>query len=110
MAKGLISFYNSFGKNYGHVTDVSDPHFAHLAGRFAKMRWWGLIEAMPEGDGDPRGWWRVTNLGEDYILNGALVPEYVHTYSGNNTEPEGKMVGIQDALGKKFDLEKALSK
>jgi hypothetical protein len=111
MAKCLVLFYQSFGEDYGYIHDVVDPYFARHGGRFAKLRFWGLVEERPitRTDGGSAGWWKVTKLGVDFLKGEAKVLKYVYTYSGEFDEPEGAPVGIDEVSDEKFDLREIMA-
>lgn len=53
-------------------------------GDWAKLRYWGLIEAMPNDDAAKRasGYWRITERGYEALRTNALVPTHVVLYDG----------------------------
>lgn len=78
------------------------------AGDDAKLVYWGLtLEAHEKRpDGGRAGWWRLTPDGVRFILGTLYVPKYAHVYDGRLVSPKfsGPLIGIRDALGKRFDL------
>jgi hypothetical protein len=74
-------------------------------GEATRLRHWGLVErddAVRE-DGGKSGFWRVTPLGEQFILRQATIPKYVYTFNNQVLERGGPEVDIVECLGKKFD-------
>ena len=75
-------------------------------GDYAKLRFWGLIEAMPNSDSNKRssGMWRLTHLGREFVFGRTTVSAicyYRHPEGGVlGFEPE--QISIVEALGKHF--------
>jgi hypothetical protein len=74
-------------------------------GDATRLAHWGLVEQESERrpDGGKSGFWRVTPLGERFLLGDATIPKYVYVYDGRALRSGGPQVSIRDALGKKFD-------
>lgn len=52
-----------------------------------KLRYWGLVVKDPRAAGQEKsGWWRVTALGEDFLVRGTRVTRFVWTYRGEVME------------------------
>ncbi len=93
--------------SYIAETAVGNPRrAAAVRGDWAKMKYWGLIEEKPgsRDDGSPRvGYWRLTQLGRQFVAREVKVPAYVYIY---NSEPMQKtveeMITIDDALSTDF--------
>jgi hypothetical protein len=83
-------------------------------GDYAKLRYFGLIEAKhdPEKARErgtrTSGLWRVTKLGRDFIDARARVPSFVVVYDGNVVEKSSTGIDVRDALGKRFSYEKLM--
>lgn len=104
MASALIAVYRANGRDWGKVTDL----LTHRQNAdFAKLAHWGLIQADDghREDGSKRtGVWRVTFVGELWLLGKTTVAKYVRVYNGRRlTFVEDEQVGIRDALGDEFD-------
>lgn len=80
-------------------------------GHCSQLRHWKLVEQEPESrpDGGQSGWWRVTGLGEAFLLEHATISKYVYVYDGEVLREEGKSVSIRDALGKKFNYQELIN-
>lgn len=102
-ARALIVAYRTYGKEYGHVPSLE--HIARIGGEWAGLARWSLVEELQEKreDGGRAGWWRVTDLGERFVLDTLRVPKYVRIYDNRVLGHEGELVGIRDALGHTFD-------
>lgn len=70
----------------------------------SELRHWGLVEQESERreDGGRSGWWRVTDLGERFVLGQATIPKYAWVYNGRCFKQGGEQVTVHDALGKSF--------
>lgn len=79
----------------------------------AKLRYWGLIEEMPEGrdDGSPHaGFYKITELGKQFVARTVRVPMYVHLYNGNPLKrPAAETIDIYEALGEKFNYNELMA-
>ena len=73
----------------------------------AKMRFYGLVEAMPNTD-DPTkthsGMWRLTPLGRQFVQGAATVQKYVWVYRSVLKRSGGPQIRLSDCFGKKFDI------
>lgn len=73
----------------------------------AKLRYWGLIEEQPGGrdDGNPHsGFYKITDLGKEFVARKARVPMYVFLYNGKPLRrPDTETIDIYEALGEKFN-------
>lgn len=101
-AAALIALHRACGREYGHMPTILNRKQADET----KMVYWGLIEAQPgeRDDGSRRnGWWRVTELGIDFIHENLKVERHALVYDSKCIALEGEMVGIRDCLGEKFD-------
>lgn len=106
MAVALIALYRAAGRTYGHLPTILQDKQAWVSDE-AKLRYWGLIEELPEKreDGGRAGWWRLTQLGEDFVRARAAVPRHARIYDGRCLELVGKQTSIRDALGTKFNYD-----
>lgn len=107
-AQALILFYKIGGTTeYVHVNQLKDLGYKGQ-GDASRLRFWGLVEEEPatRPDGGRAGYWRVTQLGEQFIMNLTSIPKYVRVYDGRvlNFVP-APLITIKDALGTKFDYD-----
>lgn len=103
MARSLIHMYRINGKGWVHVRAIGAQSREE-----GKLAYWGLVEEQVGTGlhGGRAGYWRVTDAGENFILNGKLVPKYARVYNGRVLGfDHSEMVGIKDALGTKFSYE-----
>lgn len=102
MARELIRCYRAAGTNWFHVPTI----IGHNGGDLLKTRYWGLMEeetTVRRDDGGRAGYWRITSLGEAFILRQLKVPKRAHVYDGRRLRLDGPDVSIDDCLGKKFN-------
>lgn len=100
MARALISLWRTSDHQFVHAPSLpGDTH------EMSQLVWWGLIaeEAARREDGGRAGWWRVTDLGERFVLCQARVPKYARIYDGRCLGVHGDLVSIRDCLGDRFD-------
>jgi hypothetical protein len=106
----LVALYNAHaGDSYIHLSSLLareriTSHDTQVAAR------WGLIEEerIIREDGGRAGYWRLTTLGEQFVLGRAKVQKYALTFGTKFLGTEGDEISIQDVLGKKFDLQELL--
>lgn len=65
---------------------------------FPKLRHWGLVEA------GPRGHYRLTQLGEDFVAGKVRLPEAMLSYNDTFLGFTGQPIDIYEALGTTFNL------
>jgi hypothetical protein len=79
---------------------------AAVRGDWAKLKFWGLIEEKPEtrADGSPRvGYWRLTQLGRQFINREVKVASHVYIYNGEPLQRSvDEQITIDDALTTEF--------
>lgn len=105
MARNLIQLYRKTiadGDGYYHVNDFAKPYGG---GDFAKLRFWGLIEAEPDvfdPDKKSSGMWRITEKGKMFCRNEYSVPKKIIFLDGRMLEEGKEYTHIVECLGKKF--------
>lgn len=92
--------------------NLSPKMKAAIRGDWAKLKYWGLLEESPleRPDGSDRaGFYKITNLGRDFVGARVSVAKYVFLYnqtllglSDGNYAP-AELTWIVDALGEKFN-------
>jgi hypothetical protein len=102
MARSLMLMYRVGGRDWVHVPSQVGARSREEG----KLAYWGLVEEEKalRPDGGRTGYWRVTRIGELFVLNKCTVPKYARIYNGElvNLDPN-EQVSIVDALGTKFD-------
>jgi hypothetical protein len=113
-AYALIELWNmARDKAWVHVNDIKiykNMTAATLGGRFASLRYWGLIEDRFNTDTKKRcsGYWRITDLGCEFVLNRVRIPKTWRVFDMQQYYSEGAQVNIKQCLGKKFNYAEVL--
>lgn len=114
MAYGLVLLYqydrqhrDQYVRLETYFSSIPNVSVTVMAGGdIAKLRYWGLIEPQPgeREDGSWRlGFYRITQLGRDFVLGQITVSSHVHIYNQKVLGFEGETVSIQQVLSKKFN-------
>ena len=86
---------------------------AAIRGDWAKLKFWGLIEEKPEmrKDGSKRiGYWRLTQLGRQFVDREVKVSSHVYIYNGEPLQRSADdQITIDDALGTEFSYAEIMS-
>lgn len=81
--------------------------------QYSTLKYWGLIESKPNVD-DPSkkcsGLWRITELGQRFVLGKIRLPERVWHYNDVCYGFSGKRITIFDAIGNRFHYRQMMSK
>lgn len=106
--KLLIQMYNSKTEYIHIMKKLSPPD-----GRYARMRFWGLIEArgdVPKGDVKASGFWKITDKGRQFVENRIRVPKKVKVFNNHSYGfIDDESVSIYEVLGKKFSYSELMS-
>lgn len=109
-AYALIIFYRLGGTTdfvySGRLKDRG--HRGH--GDASRLTHWRLVvrDEEPREDGGKAGYWKVTALGEAFVLNRKTIPKYAYIYDGRCLRFDGPPVTIRDALGKRFNYDELM--
>jgi hypothetical protein len=117
MAYTLILLHRHFSvdKSWLHVpkflSQMSAIGSAVRGGDFAKLRYWGLLEAKQDEkkadkrkDGSKRvGFYRMTDKGHQFVKGEIKIPTAALVYNGKHFGFTPGEVTIQEALGKEFN-------
>lgn len=105
MGRALVIMYRAAGTEWQDKT-VTLRGVGAAARDESLLRYWGLLEeaAVRREDGGRAGWWRVTDLGRDFVLERIKVDKYVYVYDRECLGSDGPTVSIRDCLGTRFDL------
>ena len=78
---------------------------------FAKLRFWNLIESRRDFklDGNSAGFWRITNLGYDFVAGNIEVPSKIKIYNNEKYGRSEALTTIQKSLGKKFNYRELMN-
>lgn len=113
-ARAVAALYKEHGLKFGHMAQVARKHLPESAtqgGYLVLSQHWGLIESEPvvRGDVGRTGFWRVTDLGEDWLAGEAQVPMYAHIFNSDLLALDGPLVTREDALGEHFDFRELMA-
>lgn len=99
-------------KKWFHVTDDIGVSYK-IGGRFAKLRFWGLIEEKKkefcETEKRTSGMWAITDDGIKFIEGVITVPKYAKLYNMGFYGFEGNEVNVHEALSTKFNYSELMS-
>lgn len=105
MAHILVQMYRHQNDEDGRWVHV--PSLGTAGGDPIKTRHWKLIEErqVQRDDGSSRaGWWRLTQLGQDFVCNRVRIPKHARLYDGRCLGLDStETVSITDCLGTKFN-------
>jgi|ERR1700679_3642900 len=104
MALSLITLYKRFGRNPVRINKELSRGGMGLAGEYAKLRYWGLLEKTED-----TGRWRVTETGEAFVLNQISVPKHVLLRNRKFLGLTGVLITVETALGDKFSYRELMS-
>lgn len=113
MAYALILLHRHFEKSPGwlhvpeYLTEMVKLGSTIRGGDFAKLRYWGLLEEMPEKkDGTKKaGYYRMPEKGHQFAKGEVKVPKVVFLYNDNFLGFGPGEVTIHECLGKEFNYE-----
>lgn len=115
MARVLIVCYPSFRDYPGRFLDVVNycaTKHDFVASNHALLVAWGLLEKK-EGDrpdGSSRNsMYRLTKLGEQFVLNQVRVPSHWYFYDDEALGPADGTISIAEALGNHFDYRELMA-
>lgn len=100
MARVLIAQWRTHGRSYAHTARLV-PGLREGA----KCAYWGLMESEVERreDGGRSGYWRITDLGQQFVLGEARIPAYANVYDDRVMSLDySETLTIIDALGQHF--------
>ena len=118
MAYTLIILHRHFStdQNWLHVpsylSQMSTIGSAVRGGDFAKLRYWGLLEAKQDDrkakdkrkDGSKRtGFYRMTEKGHQFVKGETKIPKVALVYNGKHFGFAPGEASIQECLGKEFN-------
>lgn len=108
-AKGLIDLCKHYRRDWGNLANL-DRRYKGDGGKIAELKYWGIVEEMPKSihppDGIHRGWWRITEVGENFLRGYTRLPKYITKYANRRLGVHGmETVSIHDVLGTHFNFE-----
>lgn len=106
MARSLVKMWRAAGQDWQYIPDT----VGGKSREEGKLRYWGLIQEKPgkRPDSGRTGWWRVTDLGSQFVRRVATVQRYALVYDGQCLGLVGANVNIIDALGDPFTYDELM--
>ncbi len=97
-----------------HITKEFAKHFGLHASAYdySQLERWGLTERKKpnlEKNKPSNGFYRITQLGIDFVEGRAKVKKYLWMYNGKVLEWEDEETTLKEALGKKFDYQELMA-
>lgn len=111
-ARDLIALYLQHEREFAYLPDVRKLSGSRSNREESKLRWWGLLIEEPtlRPDGGRAGWWKVTDRGEQFVLNQVRVPKTARVYDNRCLKLVGEPISIVDALGNPFDYRELMGR
>jgi hypothetical protein len=107
MARSLIRMYRADPeRGYVYIPDLGSRSREE-----GKLRYWGLVEEerTRREDGGRAGYWRVTDLGEAWVLDRITIPSHARVYDSRCLGlDDTQRVSIRDALGNHFNYDELM--
>jgi hypothetical protein len=102
--------YRAAGTGWAHVPSVH-PSLAGNGGDLSKLRYWGLVVEFDatRDDGGRPGLWRITDLGERFVLGRVTVPSHAVVFLARLLRLDGDDMTVRDALGERFDYDELMA-
>jgi hypothetical protein len=113
MARALIRMHRTFEDKEFHAPTELHKAGLIMGGDFAKLEHWGLVErelGNPTGGAKFSGWWKLTDLGKQFVKKQHTIPRYAHIYNGECLGFSGEKIYIEDSLGKHFSYQELMSR
>jgi len=93
----LTKFYKVAGLRPMRLADLDLSR--NQADNFQKLKHWGLISPhVTEANSRKRGWWRVMELGQDFVCGKAKLSQQVVTFMDKQVRFKGRDVVISDVV------------
>jgi len=108
MARALVRMYR-FHQRYGDEwMDYRNYRARGESRKHSLLRHWDLVERADRKTGPSAGFWRITELGRDFIDGEVEVPAAAWLYNDTCYGFVKRKTTIRQALGNKFDLDELL--
>lgn len=114
MAAAVVWLFQQEGDENGWVhLPTKAPLWLMRSKQLPSMRWWGLIErkAKDPKDASARfsGFWRLTELGKQWVVGHASVPRMAWTYDGEVERLDGDPVTVSQCFDSYFDYSEVVA-
>jgi hypothetical protein len=113
MAATMIYVYRACTEYPGRWLEIGNfcaKKYDFIPGDHGKLLWWGLIERKPNDDTAKKssGKYRITEKGRAFVERRLKVPSHVVEYMSVVEKFEGKLMGIDELLGKHFHYQELM--
>ncbi len=101
MAYFLVYLVKRGVTDWFHINRDMPEHRLMCGGDYAKLAFWGLLEAKPDepdGKKSSSGFWRLTEKGRQFVRGEITVPTYVKLLHNKVWEVSAKCFDITEAL------------
>lgn len=109
MARALVWMVGESIKSPDRWVDIpaTAPKWITRTNQHPTLRWWGLIERMPNTDSSKKhsGIWRPTTMGVRFATGKIKVPEYVLHYNNKAISHSSELTTVKEAFGVKFNYD-----
>lgn len=106
MAVTMIALFRKKKFGFVNIEEFLRVNGYKRSGDFPYLVHWGLMEKLtePRPDGSSRnGFYKLTDKGRQFVLQEIKVKSTLIFYNGKCEGFEGDEIGIEKALGKRFD-------
>lgn len=106
MAVVMIALYRKKKFGFIKVEEFMRLQGYQRSGDFPYLVHWGMLEKMQgkrEDGSSKNGFYKLTDKGREFVMHRITVPQILVILNGKIEGLEGKLVSIEDALGKKFN-------
>ena len=114
MARSLVHVYRFFAANddWLHAPSYLTERKVNATNDFGLLRHWGLVVhrgAMRDDGSDRDGFYKITDLGQQFVEGGVAIPKFIYLYSqqllglSDGVYSDRKLTTIRESLGSKFN-------
>ena len=81
------------------------------SGDLSKAKYWNLLREKPHEVGQKKssGYWSLTAEGVAFVTRAKMIPQYALVFDDSVLAFSPEMIGIEAALGKKFDYNELMN-
>lgn len=111
MSVTLIRIYKETGKDWIHVKDFLRSKRFYNTHEWTLFKYWNILEQKKNNSTKKRtsGIWRITDKGEQFVLNKIRVPKHAFFFNGKNYGFAAEDTNIVETLDVEFDYQELIS-
>jgi hypothetical protein len=104
MIQCLVSLARAARGEWVHTPD--DAFLSRYRGNLTKLQYWGMVEraAARSENGVGSGYWRITELGSEWLRGVVRVSVKVSVFNGRVLGTSDDLCTVSDAWGEPFNL------